>query len=876
MFTPSGRSAVDIVRLGRPRSTSHPHTALGTPPGTAPDAWWVGAVRLAALAVFAGLMITGVAWPWLAGRLMWTIAIAALPLFFVLAGYHRWRRICPLAFLAQLPTSLGLAGRRRAGAWLQPYGYYVAFAIFIGSLWLRLVATNGDGYAITAFLAGIGLAAVAVGLVYTGKTWCNYVCPVSFVEKLYTEPRGLRETPNSQCPTCTACRPSCPDINLENSYWKEVLLPSKRRVFFAFPGVVLAFYGFYFLQSGSWAYYFDGGWTNEIGLAGTAFRPGTSAATAGLFFWPTVPRAVAAAATLVTGGALSLLAFSFLEARLGIALRRRGPAEDEAGVRNVMYSLAAFTAFVAFYSFAGAPTLRLITGMPHLFQLLVVVTATLFLVRRISRRQRAFAEESLARRIIANWQWDDTPPPRDLREAFLIHTVRSQSRQETRTRVLDLYKTAVRDALESGVVSRADVHRLESQRNQLHISESDHERIMAELADEEGGLAGIARSVTSPEKQLQLETYAEALARYLERQRTANVADDAFIRELREQCGVTADEHAAVVDRLVRSREGVAAHVMDVPASIEMAAAAVELLEVLRSPVAQFLVKLLRRRWQRAAETLLQAVGGSAEEIEAWRAGLLSAVPRMRESALSSVGDRLSPSTAAQLAEVQARSRQATAEVPGIPDILRAHLTSPDPYVRATSFYLLASIDAATEADQQRLEQDEHPAVRDTVCAIQAAASGTSVGQSSVLERMIGLKSIGLFDELEPEDLGHLARAATESWFALGEDLCRRGEISDEAFVLLDGEVTIAHADGSREQVSALHGAGSCIGELAVLDPAPREATVTASTVAVRVLRLSGTAFREALSASPAVSEKIIRMLAHRLRQRPAGNMTGA
>ena len=35
--------------------------------------------------------------------------------------------------------------------------------------------------------------------VFTGKTWCNYVCPVSFVEKLYTEPRGLRDTPNSQC-----------------------------------------------------------------------------------------------------------------------------------------------------------------------------------------------------------------------------------------------------------------------------------------------------------------------------------------------------------------------------------------------------------------------------------------------------------------------------------------------------------------------------------------------------------------------------------------------------------------------------------------------------------------------------------------------------
>ena len=84
---------------------------------------------------------------------------------------------------------------------------------------------------------------MAVGVVFTGKTWCNYVCPVSFVEKLYTEPRGLRDTPNSQCATCTACKPACPDINEENSYWKEILAPAKARAYFAFPGVVLAFYG---------------------------------------------------------------------------------------------------------------------------------------------------------------------------------------------------------------------------------------------------------------------------------------------------------------------------------------------------------------------------------------------------------------------------------------------------------------------------------------------------------------------------------------------------------------------------------------------------------------------------------------------------------
>jgi CRP-like cAMP-binding protein len=68
-------------------------------------------------------------------------------------------------------------------------------------------------------------------------------------------------------------------------------------------------------------------------------------------------------------------------------------------------------------------------------------------------------------------------------------------------------------------------------------------------------------------------------------------------------------------------------------------------------------------------------------------------------------------------------------------------------------------------------------------------------------------------------------------------------------------------------RLMSVEGPGSCIGELAVLDPAPREATVIASTVAVRALRLSGGAFRAALGSSPAVSEAVIRILARRLRQ---------
>lgn len=859
-YRPGRRQAVanTSTRSIRPSPTA------GSTPGRPGDARWVQAGGAIALPVFLGFIALGAAAPAMAGRPFWTVAVASLPLLFVLAGYHRWRRVCPLAWLAQVPTRLGRAGRRRAGPWLQRHAYDLTLGLLIGSLWLRLVATNGDGQALALFLVLLVAAAIGVGLVFTGKTWCNYVCPVSLVEKLYTEPRGLRDTPNSQCATCTACKPACPDINEENSYWKEVLAPAKRRAYFAFPGVVVAFYAYYFLQSGTWAYYFDGAWTAEPGLWRTAFLPGHDVSTAGFFFLPAVPRALAAAATLAGGGAASLLLFSAAEPRVARAAKRWGVDLDEAALRSTMFAVAAFTAFVAFYAFAGAPTLRLVPALPHVFQIAVVAAATLFLARRIGRRQSAFTEETLARRIIANWSWDDIAPPRDLREAYLIHTVRSKSHEEGRRRLVDLYRLSVRESLQSGVLSRDDVHRLEALRSQMGITPADHERVMADLAEEDTGASRRGR-VVSPEKRLQIDTYAAALAAHLDEQRRADRAvDDRFVRRLREQFAVTPEEHGAVLDRLLEQQDGIGGHLAEAPAAIEWVAEAVARLEPERSPASRFMVRLLRRRWVRAADGLAQALGADGEATAPTVAGLLSPDRTIRAAAVQAISARLSPATGQRLAASLARARTAIGEAPARAALLRTQLTSPDPYVRAMALYLLESADAATESDRLRLEDDEHAVVRETLAR---RPGGTIVGRavtSTTLEKMVALAPLGIFDDLEPEDLADLARAGVEHWFVRDEVICRAGDAGDEAFVILDGEASVLAPDGT---VAFVETPGSSIGELAVLDPAPREATVIAATVAVRALSLSGTALRQAMNASPGVSEGIIRILARRLRQ---------
>jgi polyferredoxin len=355
---------------------------------------WVELLRQVALVVFLSVPVVGIFLPTLAGRLVWTVAIASLPLFIVMVGYHRWRQICPLAFVAQLPRHLGFNVSRKVPAWLERNYYLVASAAFLFSLWLRLVATNGSGWAIATFFLLISAVAFGFGLLYTGKSWCNYVCPVSFIEKIYTEPRSLLKSANSQCANCTGCKRGCPDINEENAYWKEIFSWQKRVVYYCYPGLVFGFYLYYFLQSGGWDYYFGGSWTHEPAIFRTAFASGHDAATAGFALLPQISRACASFLTLAICALASYGLFWLLEgALLCWKVSSDGPEQR----RHQVFSIASFLAFVTFYSFAGAPTLRLVSGLRPLTAVVVLTVATLSLARRFSRSKHAFSNKSRSR-----------------------------------------------------------------------------------------------------------------------------------------------------------------------------------------------------------------------------------------------------------------------------------------------------------------------------------------------------------------------------------------------------------------------------------------------------------------------------------------------
>jgi CRP/FNR family transcriptional regulator len=128
------------------------------------------------------------------------------------------------------------------------------------------------------------------------------------------------------------------------------------------------------------------------------------------------------------------------------------------------------------------------------------------------------------------------------------------------------------------------------------------------------------------------------------------------------------------------------------------------------------------------------------------------------------------------------------------------------------------------------------------------------------------LADVPLFAACSKGDLRIIARHATEVEAPVDTVLVEEGERADTFFVLLDGEATVRRKAGaSRSKRVATLRAGSYFGELALLDPAPRNATVAATTP-VRMAAISSRVFRSLLREVPAMNEKLLTGMARRLR----------
>ena len=122
------------------------------------------------------------------------------------------------------------------------------------------------------------------------------------------------------------------------------------------------------------------------------------------------------------------------------------------------------------------------------------------------------------------------------------------------------------------------------------------------------------------------------------------------------------------------------------------------------------------------------------------------------------------------------------------------------------------------------------------------------------------LKEAPLFEQCSKQELKQIAGIADELDLSEGKVLIREGERGREFFVIISGEVEVRRKG---RKMSTL-GAGSYVGEIALLSQIPRTATVTATTP-LDVLVITDRAFLSLLEKSPTIAVKVARTLAERV-----------
>ena len=131
------------------------------------------------------------------------------------------------------------------------------------------------------------------------------------------------------------------------------------------------------------------------------------------------------------------------------------------------------------------------------------------------------------------------------------------------------------------------------------------------------------------------------------------------------------------------------------------------------------------------------------------------------------------------------------------------------------------------------------------------------------------LSNVRMFSALTKRELATVAQASDEVSAEAGQVLVKEGSIGHEFFLILEGTATVRR---NGRKVATL-GPGQYFGELAVLDRAPRNATVVADGP-MQLLVLAQREFSAVLDTVPGVAHKLLRSMATRLREADAKDVT--
>jgi signal transduction histidine kinase len=126
------------------------------------------------------------------------------------------------------------------------------------------------------------------------------------------------------------------------------------------------------------------------------------------------------------------------------------------------------------------------------------------------------------------------------------------------------------------------------------------------------------------------------------------------------------------------------------------------------------------------------------------------------------------------------------------------------------------------------------------------------------------LRGLPYFADLPGALLAQVCRQSDQITVPAETTIIEEGSLSEDMFVVVEGELRVTKQGSDREVILASLGPGEVVGEIALLDEAPRTATVT-TTRESKLIRIPAEAFEELIGDSRVV-RRMFRTVTSRLR----------
>ncbi|MBX3081107.1 MAG: MFS transporter [Anaerolineae bacterium] len=189
-------------------------------------------------------------------------------------------------------------------------------------------------------------------------------------------------------------------------------------------------------------------------------------------------------------------------------------------------------------------------------------------------------------------------------------------------------------------------------------------------------------------------------------------------------------------------------------------------------------------------------------------------------------------------------------------------------WTRVCALYAVGRLGIVECAEDVTLaQQSDDSLIRET--AVWALARLNNLPESdkpamlSTVEKVIILKTVGIFSGIPNDVLAEVASIVEEQEIEAGQTIFNKGDLGDSMYIIISGKVRVH--DG--EHLLNYLGEREVFGEMALLDPEPRIASVTA-VEDTRLFRLDQDAFYELMEDYGEMARGIIRVLTGYLRAR--------